>query len=437
RTLVPGDADALVEAVLAGLPTVRTLVLLDALPLPATGAVPVVRLADLVAAAEGLPAAEWPRLPFDHPLFVLFSSGTTGPPKPIVHGAGGSLLEDVKEQQLHSDLGPGDVMYFHATPTWMVWNWMLPALAGGIHLVAYDGPIVGPQTLWTIVAEQGVTALGTSPAYLQLCQDSGYRPRAEFDLGHLRSILCTGSVLHEWQYDWVADAVGELPLQSVAGGTDIMGCFLVAHPDVPVRPGRSQARSLGMDVVAVDAEGRELVGEIGDLVCRKPFPSRPVGFLRDPDGTRFHEAYFVDHPGMWTHGDLVDFEPDGTSRLHGRTDGVLNVNGIRIGPSEIYRTLGGLPEIAEAMALEQRDPHRMVLLVRLAEGAVLDSTLDRTIRRVLREQNSAAHVPSLVVAVDDFPVTHNGKPSERAARDAVNGDRVGNESALRNPQCLA
>lgn len=441
RTLVPGDADALITSLLTGLPTVRSLVVLDARPLP-HATVPVAYLADLVEAAAGLPAAPWPRLPFDHPLFVLFSSGTTGPPKPIVHGAGGTLLEDLKEHRLHSDLGIGDVMYFHATPTWMVWNWMLPALASGIHLVAYDGPILGPETLWTIVAEERVTALGSSPAYLQLCQDTGYRPRDEFDLRRLRSVLCTGSVLHEWQYTWFADAVGDIPLQSVSGGTDIMGCFLVAHPDVPVRPGRSQARSLGMDVAAVDPDGRELIGEIGDLVCRRPFPSRPVGFLRDPDGSRFHHAYFADHPGMWTHGDLVDFAPDGTSRVHGRSDGVLNVNGIRIGPSEIYRTLHGLPEIAQAMAVEQRDPDRtgptrMVLLVVLAPGATLDAALDRTIRRVLREQNSAAHVPSLVVAVDELPTTHNGKASERAARDAVNGDPVANESALRNPASLA
>ncbi|GAA4556780.1 acetoacetate--CoA ligase [Pseudonocardia xishanensis] len=442
RTLVPGDADALAAALVAGLPTVRTLMILDDLALPAESAVPVVRLSALVDAAAGAPPAAWPRLPFDHPLFVLFSSGTTGPPKPIVHGAGGTVLEHVKELALHTDLGPSDVLYFHATTTWMVWNWLLSALACGAHVVTYDGPILGPDTLWRIVADEGVTVLGTSPAYLQLCQDSGYRPRDGFDLSRLKRVACTGSVLHEWQYDWVAEAVGPVPVQSVSGGTDIIGCFLMGHPELPVRKGRSQVRSLGMDVAAVDELGREVVGEIGDLVCRRPFPSRPVGFLRDPAGERFHRSYFVDHPGMWTHGDLVDFDTDGTSRVHGRSDGVLNVGGVRIGPSEIYRTLRELPQILEAMAVEQRDPARsgptrMVLLVRLAEGAVLDAALDRTIRRVLREQNSAAHVPSLVVAVPELPTTHNGKPSERAARDAVNGDRVANEAALRNPECLA
>ena len=442
RTLVPGDADAQAAALVVGLPTVRAIVVLDDLALPAESAVPVVRLSALVDAAAGAPPAAWPRLPFDHPLFVLFSSGTTGPPKPIVHGAGGTVLEHVKELGLHTDLGPSDTLYFHASTTWMVWNWLLSGLACGAHVVTYDGPILGPDTLWRLVAEEGVTVLGTSPAYLQLCQDAGYRPRTEFDLSTLKSVLCTGSVLHEWQYDWVAEAVGPVPVQSVAGGTDIIGCFLMGHPELPVRKGRSQVRSLGMDVAAVDEHGHELVGRIGDLVCRKPFPSRPVGFLRDPDGSRFHQAYFVDHPGMWTHGDLIDFDTDGTARLHGRSDGVLNVNGVRIGPSEIYRTLRGLPEIAESMVVEQRDPNRagptrMVLLVRLAEGATLDAALDRAIRRVLREQNSAAHVPSLVVAVSELPTTHNGKPSERAARDAVNGDRVANESALRNPESLA
>ncbi|SDH06217.1 acetoacetate--CoA ligase [Pseudonocardia oroxyli] len=433
------EPETLVEGLLAGLPTVRHVLTLDALPLPEQPTVPVDRLADLVATAGDRP--EWPRLPFAHPLFVMFSSGTTGPPKAMVHGVGGTLIEQVKEQRLHCDLRPGDALYFHATPTWMVWNWQLAALALGVQVVLFDGPLAGPATLWELVERHGVTQFGTSPAYLQLCEDADYRPAAHHDLSVLRAIMTSGSVLHEWQYDWVAETVGPVPLQSVSGGTDILGCFVLGHPDLPVRRGRSQSLGLGFDLAAVDEAGEPLVGAEGDLVCRAPFPSRPVGFLRDPDGRRFHAAYFVDHPGFWTHGDRIEIAADGTSRVLGRSDGVLNVNGIRIGPSEIYQTLRSVPAVSECMAVEQRDPvragsTRMVLLVVLAADAVLDAALDREIRRVLRRENSAAHVPELVLAVPALPHTHNGKRSERAARDAVNGDPVANETSLRNAECL-
>ncbi|RBY89724.1 acetoacetate--CoA ligase [Blastococcus sp. TF02A-30] len=435
------DPDGTVAALLAGLPTARSVVLVDDLPLPEPAGIPAHRWADLSSEAGDGPPAGWPRLPFDHPLFVMFSSGTTGPPKAMVHGAGGTLLEHVKEHRLHGDLRAGETLYFHTTTAWMMWNWQLSALAVGAHVVVYDGPVTGPATLWEIAADHRVQVLGTSPPYLQLCQDEGYRPAEAVDLSALRAVLSTGAVLHEWQFDWVAEAVGPQPLQSISGGTDIIGCFVLGHPELPVRRGRSQARSLGLDVVAVDGSGVEVVGRIGELVCRRPFPSRPVAFLRDSDGARFHDAYFAEHPGVWTHGDLVDVDADGSARVHGRSDGVLNIDGIRIGPSEIYAALHAVPEVVEALAVEQRHPHRpgatrMVLLVLLAAGAVLDGRLDREIRATLRRRASAAHVPSLVVAVPELPLTHNGKRSERAARDAVNGDPVGNRSALRNPGSL-
>ena len=433
-----GMAEETLDRLLAGLPTLRRVVLLDDQPLP-TVTLPVDPLAALPGTESDCPG--WERRGFDAPLFVLFSSGTSGPPKAMVHGVGGTLLEHVKEHRLHNDLRPDDVYYHHSTTAWMVWNRHLSALATGAHVVVYDGPVAGPETLWELVADQGVTVFGTSPAFLQLCEDAGYRPADAVDLSRLRTVLSSGAVLHDWQYDWVADAVGPLPLQSISGGTDIIGAFVLSHPEVPVRRGRIQARSLGMDVTAVDDDGREVVGRVGELVCRNPFPSRPVSFLRDPDGRRFHEAYFVQNPGMWTHGDLVDFEPDGSARLHGRSDGVLNIDGLRIGPSEIYSVLRRLPEITDAAAVEQRDPGRpgsgrMVLLVVLRPGVRLDGGLERTIRRTLRREASAAHVPSLVVAVTELPLTHNGKRSDRAARDAVNGDPVANVDALRNPGCL-
>lgn len=440
RTSMPEPATA-APALIAGLPTLRHVVLLDEEPLPDVDGPPVHRWSDLVGAVEGATPVEWQGLPFDHPLFVMFSSGTTGPPKAMVHGAGGTLLEHVKEHRLHGDLRAGETLYFHTTTAWMMWNWQLSALAVGAHVVVYDGPISGPHTLWELAAEHGVTVLGTSPPYLQLCQDAGYRPIDAVDLSRLRSVLSTGAVLHEWQFDWVAEAVGPQPLQSISGGTDIIGCFVLGHPEIPVRRGRSQARSLGLDTVAVDENGIEVTGTIGELVCRRPFPSRPVRFLRDPDGTRFHDAYFADHAGVWTHGDLIDFDVDGSARVHGRSDGVLNVNGIRIGPAEVYTVLREVPAVADAMAVEQRDPEhagssRMVLLVLLADGARMDGTLEREIRRTLRRRASAAHVPSVVVAVPELPLTHNGKRSERAARDAVNGDPVANVAALKNPDSL-
>jgi acetoacetyl-CoA synthetase len=433
----PGDT---LSAVLDGLPTVRRLLVLDDQPLPDRDGQHVERLDAGSEQVDGSPAA-WPRLPFNHPLFVMFSSGTTGPPKAMVHGAGGTLLEHVKEHRLHGDLHPDDTLYFHTTTAWMMWNWQLSALAVGAHVVVYDGPVRGPETLWRLVADHGVTVFGTSPVYLQLCQDAGFRPGDDLGLPRLRAVMSTGAVLHDWQFDWLTSAVGPVPLQSISGGTDIIGCFVLGHPELPVPRGRCQTRSLGLDVAAVDEEGTELVGVAGDLVCRNPFPSRPVAFLDDPDGRRFHAAYFADHAGMWTHGDLVDIAADGSARLLGRTDGVLNIDGVRIGPAEIYTVLRSVPEVSDAMAVEQRDPDapglsRLVLLVVLRSDAVLDAALAQRIRSTLRQQASAAHVPSLVLQVADLPITHNGKRSERAARDTLNGDPVPNLASLKNPESL-
>jgi acetoacetyl-CoA synthetase len=396
--------------------------------------------AALVAPAEleRTPAPEraWSRYAFNHPLFTLFSSGTTGRPKAIVHGAGGTLLEHVKEHRLHVDLRAADRLFFHTSAAWMMWNWQLSALASGAEIVLYDGPLAGPDTLWRIAASAGATVFGTSPPYLQLCQDTGLSPRREFALDGLRSVLSTGSILHDHQYDWVREHVGELPLQSISGGTDIIGCFVLGHPDRPVRRGWVQTRSLAMDVRALGATDS---APIGELVCANPFPSRPLGFAGD-EGGAFHDAYFRQNPGVWTHGDLVELDGSGQARLHGRSDGVLNVRGIRIGPAEIHRALREVGEVAEALAVEQDglDPggSRIVLLVVLREPAVLDGRLTVRIRQAIARNASAAHVPDLVAAVGELPVTHSGKRSERAARDAVNGRGAPNTEALANPGAL-
>lgn len=401
--------------------------------------VPVLGLSELLASpAPGALADGWERFPFNHPLFVLFTSGTTGPPKCIVHGAGGTLLEHLKEHRLHLGLSRDDTLFFHATPAWMMWNWQLSALACGTPIVLFDGNLEGAGTLWEIVAEEGVTVFGTSPPYLQLCEDSGYSPRRRAPAPRLRSVLSTGSVLHDRQYDWVAEEVGPVRLQSISGGTDIVGCFVLGHPELPVRRGMIQCRSLGLDVQALATETTPEGSPVGELICRNPFPSRPLGFLGDPGGSRFHDAYFAQNEGVWTHGDLIEFDEDGQSRIHGRSDGVLNVNGVRIGPAEIYRALGELPEIGEAMAVaqEREGRPRLVLLVVMRGDGALDGELVMRIRRLIASHASAHHVPELVVPVGELPVTHSGKRSERAGRDAVNGRPAANRAALANPESV-
>ncbi|HEU5106417.1 MAG TPA: acetoacetate--CoA ligase [Solirubrobacterales bacterium] len=433
-----GGGEGLGE-VTTGLPTLETVVVLNDPTPPAGVEVPVLRLDDLLASPppEPLPGG-WERFPFNHPLFILFTSGTTGPPKCIVHGAGGTLLEHLKEHRLHGDLRPEDTLFFQTSAAWMMWNWQLSALACGAKVVVYDGPIAEPGALWRIVAEEGVTVFGTSPPYLQLCQDSGFSPRAAEPPRALRSILSTGSVLRDWQYDWVVEEIGAVALQSISGGTDIIGCFVLGHPDLPVRRGMIQCRSLGLDVQALRTEATPSDSAVGELVCRNPFPSRPLGFLGDEDRSRFHDAYFAANEGVWTHGDLIEFDADGQARIHGRSDGVLNIQGVRIGPSEIYQALREVPEVAEAMAVEQRrrEGARLVLLVVPREGAEIDGELSKRINRTIAEQTTPLHVPELVVAVEELPVTHSGKRSERAGRAAVEGEAATNRKALANPESL-
>ncbi|HUS25138.1 MAG TPA: alpha/beta fold hydrolase [Candidatus Binatia bacterium] len=305
----------------------------------------------------------------------------------------------------------------------------------------YDGPVDGADALWKRVAAERVTAFGTSPAYLQLCEQSGWMPPrdggATLDFSALRAMYSTGSVLYPRQQEWVWQQVKPVPIQSISGGTDIVGCFVLGNPNLPVYSAEPQCRSLGLDVRAlnVDAAG------IGELVCANPFPSRPLGLVDDADGRRFHAAYFAQHPGVWTHGDLVEFTAEGSARMHGRSDGVLNVRGIRIGPAEIYRMLADVPEITEAMAIERHaddEPGnaRLVLLLVLRQGAALDAELSARIRRLLAQRGSPAHVPAAILAVDQLPTTHSGKRSERSARDALNGRAVVNSAALRNPESL-
>jgi len=429
---------ARVAEVLAGMTSLRAVIALDDGAVPHGLTVPLHRYSDLTIG--GAPQVAWQAHEFNHPLFIMFSSGTTGKPKCIVHGAGGALLEHVKEHRLHCDLRAGDKLFYQTSCGWMMWNWQLSALASGVELVVYDGLIEGPETLWRLVSDQQVTVFGTSAAFLQFCEASGFAPGRACDLSALRSILSTGSILYPHQYDWVRDEVKPLPLQSISGGTDILGCFVLGNPDLPVYPGQAQCRSLGLDVQAhlpSDAPNTS----VGELICANPFPSCPLGFYDDPDGRRFHEAYFVQNPGVWTHGDLIEATPQGGWILHGRSDGVINVRGIRVGPAEIYAALQDFSEIVEAMAIEQQAPNeiggtRLILLVVLRKDASLTSDLMKRIRAQLGSRGSPALVPAVIADVAALPITYSGKRSEAAARDAVNGGPVRNRDALQNPDSL-
>ena len=378
---------------------------------------------------------------FNHPLYIMYSSGTTGVPKCIVHGAGGTMIQHIKEHSLHCDIGPEDRVFYFTTCGWMMWNWLVSALTAGATIILYDGsPFLDDgRGLWKMAEDEAVTVFGTSAKFISALEKAGVRPRDEFDLPALKTILSTGSVLAPESFDYVYDAISaEVQLSSISGGTDIISCFAGGNPLLPVRRGELQCLALGMQVQIYNDDGEAVIGQNGELVCSNAFPSMPVGFWNDPDDQKYHAAYFDRFPGVWAHGDYAEITPNGGMVIYGRSDAVLNPGGVRIGTAEIYRQVEKLDEVLESIAIGQDwdDDVRVVLFVHLRDGISLDAALQGKIRAVIRENTTPRHVPEKIVEVEEIPRTISGKIVELAVRNVVHGRAVKNMDALANPDAL-
>jgi len=386
---------------------------------------------------------EFVSLPFDHPVYIMYSSGTTGKPKCIVHGAGGTLLQHLKEHQLHSDLGRNDRFFFFTTCGWMMWNWLVSGLATGATIVLYDGSPFRPDpgSLWRMVDEEGITLFGAGAKYLASIEQSDFTPREQCSLESLRTIQSTGSPLAPAGFDYVyASIKADVALQSIAGGTDLLGCFALGNPAGPVYRGELQCIGLGMAVEIFDDEGHALpANEKGELVCTRPFPSMPVGFWNDPDGAKYRAAYFERFANVWAHGDYASLTEHGGLVIHGRSDATLNPGGVRIGTAEIYRQVEKINEVLDCVAVGQswQDDVRIVLFVVLRDGVKLDESLCERIRMMIRRNASPRHVPAKICAVPDIPRTRSGKIVELAVRSVLHGETVRNIEAIANPEALA
>jgi acetoacetyl-CoA synthetase len=436
------DSQEKASQVLDKLPSVEECVVVDYLGAPATAGTSLYDFLEPFRAGE----IRFEQVEFNHPLYILYSSGTTGVPKCIVHSTGGALLQHLKEHRLQTDVKPGDRLFYFTTLGWMMWNWLVSGLASEATLLLYDGsPFVGRgKVLFDFADAEGMTQLGTSAKFIDAIAKAGLKPKETHRLDKLRTILSTGSPLMAEGFDYVyANVKDDVCLSSISGGTDIVSCFVLGNPMGPVWRGEIQAKGLGMAVEVFDEQGRPLKGQKGELVCTKPFPSMPVGFWNDPDGSKYRAAYFEKYQNVWRHGDWCEETEHGGFIIYGRSDAVLNPGGVRIGTAEIYRQVEQLDEVLESLVIGQDWPPgetsdvRVVLFVKLKEGATLDDALAGRIKQRIRENTTPRHVPARIVQVMDIPRTKSGKIVELAVRDVVHGRAVKNLEALANPEALA
>jgi acetoacetyl-CoA synthetase len=431
------DSQEKAAAVLDRLPSVEECVVIDYLGEPVSAGTSLYDFLEPFDPGD----IRFEQVEFNHPLYILYSSGTTGVPKCIVHGTGGALLQHLKEHRLHTDVKPGDRLFYFTTLGWMMWNWLVSGLASGATLLLYDGsPFVGRgKALFDLAEAEGMTHFGTSAKFIDAIAKAGLKPKETHRLEKLRTILSTGSPLAPEGFDYIYKEVkSDVCLSSISGGTDIVSCFVLGNPVGPVWRGEIQAKGLGMAVEVFDENGKPLTREKGELVCTKPFPSMPIGFWNDPDGSKYRAAYFEKYPNVWRHGDWCEETEHGGIIIYGRSDAVLNPGGVRIGTAEIYRQVEQLDEVVESLVVGQdwQGDVRVVLFVKLKEGLDIEEALINKIKKRIRENTTPRHVPAKIVQVADIPRTKSGKIVELAVRDVVHGRAVKNLEALANPEAL-
>ena len=408
---------------------------------PDIGSVPNAILYDDFRSADPNLEVEFTQLPFDHPLYIMYSSGTTGLPKCMVQSAGGILIHHMKELMLHTNLAREDVIFYFTTCGWMMWNWLTSSLSTGATLVLFDGNPFHPDpgALWKMAQDEKITVFGTSAGYIAALQNAGVKPGKTYDLNPLRAVLSTGSPLSAEGFEYVYEEVKEdLQLASISGGTDLNGCFALGNPMGPVYAGELQCRGLAMKVEAFDENGKPVINRQGELVCTAPFPSMPIYFWNDPENEKYHAAYFDVYPNVWRHGDFIEINEHGGVVIYGRSDATLNPGGVRIGTAEIYRQVEQLEEIEDSLVVGQnwKNDVRVILFVKMAEGHELTDEIKAIIRRTIRSNASPRHVPSKIIPVPDIPYTLNMKKVELAVKKVIHGQPVLNKDALRNPEVL-